>query len=132
MLLRLVRESRSRGMVDHLHGRGRSPDRFFLDGPDRYVALETDATGLRSFDFGILHGLLQTPDYARAVLSLQLPHHTAHEIDQLVELRDASARRLCTAPNPLRLTAVVDESGLVADGRRPGRDGRRRCGICSD
>ncbi len=42
---------------------------------------------LRSFDFGALHGLLQTPDYARAVLSAQLPHHSAQEIEQLVELR---------------------------------------------
>lgn len=111
MLLELVRASRAEGWWT-TYTEGVQSDRFFLDGPDRYVALETDATGLRSFDYGILHGLLQTPEYARAVLSLQLPHHTGHEIDQLVELREKRQEALYR-PNPLRLTAVVDESGLV-------------------
>lgn len=111
MLLRLVQESRTEGWWAS-YTDGVAPERFFLDGPDRYTALETDATGLRSFDYGILHGLLQTPDYARAVLSLQLPHHTCHEIDQLVELRERRQEAL-RRPHPLRLTAVIDESGLV-------------------
>jgi len=111
MLMRLVRESRAAGWWT-TYTDGVQSERFFLDGPDRYVALETDATGLRSFDFGILHGLLQTPEYARAVLSLQLPHHGRREIDQLVELRERRQEAL-RRPNPLRLTAVVDESALV-------------------
>ena len=67
---------------------------------------------LRAFDLSVLHGLLQTEDYARAVLVGQLPHHTRHEIDQLVELRMRRQEAL-HLPVPLRLDVVVDESVLV-------------------
>jgi transcriptional regulator with XRE-family HTH domain len=111
MLLRLVRESRTEGWWES-YTEGVSPERYFLDAPGRYAALENDAVALRSFDYPILHGLLQTPEYARAVLSAQLPHHSRHEIDQLVELRERRQEAL-HRPEPLRLTAVVDESGLA-------------------
>ena len=111
MLLRLVRESRTEGWWEP-YTEGVKPERIFLDAPGRYAALETDAVGLRAFDVSVLHGLLQTEDYARAVLSGQLPHHGQHEINQLVELRlrrqDALHR-----PDPLRLDVVVDESVLA-------------------
>lgn len=110
MLMRLVRESRTEGWWEP-YTEGVAPDRFFLDAPGHYAALETDATALRSFDFGTLHGLLQVADYARAVLSAQLPHHSAQEIEQLVELRLRRQDRLRDA-DPLRLTVVVDESVL--------------------
>jgi len=110
-LLQLVRDSRAEGWwttyID-----GVQPERFFLDAAERYLALETDAVALRSFDFGTLHGLLQTPDYTRAVLSAQLPHHSAQQIEQLVELRLRRQERL-HADDPLRFTAVVDESVLL-------------------
>jgi transcriptional regulator with XRE-family HTH domain len=110
MLMRLVRESRTEGWWES-YTDGVAPERFFLDAPGRYAALETDAVALRSFDFGPLHGLLQTADYTRAVLSAQLPHHSAQAIEQLVELRLRRQDRLRSA-DPLRLTAVVDESVL--------------------
>ena len=110
MLLQLVRDSRAEGWwttyID-----GVPSERFFLDVPGRYLALETDAIALRSFDFGTLHGLLQSPEYTRAVLSSQLPHHSAQEIDQLVELRVRRQERL-HAVDPLHITAVIDESLL--------------------
>jgi transcriptional regulator with XRE-family HTH domain len=111
MLMRLVRESRTEGWWQS-YTEGVAPDRFFLDAPGHYAALETDATGLLSFDHGILHGLLQTADYAQAVLTEQLPHHSQQEIDQLVELRKRRQERLRGADS-LRLVAVVDESALV-------------------
>jgi transcriptional regulator with XRE-family HTH domain len=110
MLMRLVRESRTEGWWES-YTDGVAPERFFLDAPGRYAALETDAVSLRSFDFGALHGLLQTADYTRAVLSAQLPHHSARAIEQLVELRLRRQDRL-RGPEPLRLTSVVDESVL--------------------
>lgn len=110
MLLRLVRESRTEGWWAS-YTDGVQSERFFLDEPGRYAALETDAVALRSFDFGALHGLLQIPDYARAVLSAQLPHHSAREIEQLIELRVRRQDRLRGA-DPLRFTVVVDQSLL--------------------
>ena len=113
MLMRLVRESRTEGWWES-YVDGVAPERFFLDAPGHYAALETDATALLSFDFGTLHGLLQTADYTRAVLSAQLPRHSAQEIEQLVELRLRRQDRL-QGVNPLRITAVVDESVLFRE-----------------
>jgi transcriptional regulator with XRE-family HTH domain len=111
MLLRLVQESRTEGWWAS-YTDGVVPERFFLNQLDRYAALETEATGLRSFDYGILHGLVQTPEYARAVLSAQLPHHSRDAIEQLVELRGKRQEAL-VRPDPLILTVVVDESVLA-------------------
>jgi transcriptional regulator with XRE-family HTH domain len=110
-LLQLVRDSRTEGWWT-TYTDGVQPERFFLDAPGRYPALETDAVALRSFDFGTLHGLLQIPEYTRAVLSAQLPHHSAKEIEQLVELRVRRQDWLRRA-DPLQVTAVVDESALL-------------------
>jgi transcriptional regulator with XRE-family HTH domain len=112
MLLRLVRDGRQPGWWEPLT-EGVHPERFVLDYPGRYEALENDAAVIRSFDVTLVHGLLQTEDYARAVLSIMLPHHSATEIDRLVELRlkrqDALRR---TDPDPLKLIAVLDEALL--------------------
>ena len=107
MLLRLVRESRTEGWWES-YTEGVAPERFFLDAPGRYPALETDAVGLRAFDVSVLHGLLQTEDYARAVLSGQLHQ----DVEQLVELRMRRQESLYR-PTPLRLDMVVDESVLA-------------------
>lgn len=111
MLMRLVRESRAEGWWQP-YTEGVAPERFFLDQPGRYAALETDAVGLRSFDLSILNGLLQTRDYARAVLTAQLPRRPRHEVEQLVELRMKRQEALYR-PNPLRLEMLVDETALA-------------------
>jgi transcriptional regulator with XRE-family HTH domain len=111
MLMRLVRESRNEGWWES-YTEGVAPERFFLDALERYTALETDAVALRAFDLSVLHGLLQTEDYARAVVSGQLPGRSRHEVDQLVELRMRRQEALYR-PSPLRLDMVVDESVLA-------------------
>jgi transcriptional regulator with XRE-family HTH domain len=112
MLLRLVRDGRQPGWWEPLT-EGVHPERFVLDFPGRYAALENDAATVRSFDITLVHGLLQTEDYARAILSLLLPHHSATEIERLVELRlkrQEALRRVDRAP--LQLVAVMDEGVL--------------------
>jgi len=111
MLMRLVRESRTEGWWEP-YVDGVAPERFFLDAPGRYAALETDAVGLRAFDLSVINGLLQTEEYARAVLSVELPHHSDQEIDLLVELRSRRQEALRRS-DPLRLVVVVDEAALV-------------------
>jgi transcriptional regulator with XRE-family HTH domain len=111
MLMRLVHESRAEGWWEP-YIEGVAPERFFLDALERYTALETDAAGLRAFDLSVLHGLLQTEDYARAVLSGQLPGRSPQEVDQLVELRMRRQEAL-RRPSPLHLDVVVDESVLA-------------------
>lgn len=113
MLLRLVRDGRQHGWWEPLT-EGVSPERYVLDAPGRYAALENDATAVRTFDVSVVPGLLQTPDYARAVFSETLPHHLPVEVDRLVDLRmkrQDALRRI--DPPPLKLVALLDESVLA-------------------
>lgn len=111
MLHRLVAQSRARGwwapFTEGLH-----TDRYALPAPGRYTAVETDAVGVDAFDLTVLHGLLQTPEYAHAVLRSRLPEHPSWEIDQLVHLRRRRHEALTGTP-PLRLHAVIDEGVLA-------------------
>ena len=111
MLRRLVAQSRTRGWWEPFT-EGLRTERYVLPAPGRYAAVETDATGVDAFDLSVLHGLLQTPDYARAVLAARLPGHDGWEIDQLVHLRRRRHEALTSDP-PLRLRSVIDESVLA-------------------
>jgi hypothetical protein len=61
-----------------------------------------------------MHGLLQTPAYARALFAMRRPAYTEDEIDQLVAARMARQRVFDRVPAPL-LTFVQEEVTL----RRP-------------
>lgn len=111
MLRRLVHESRSQGWWA-TYTDGLSAERFVLDSPGRYAALETDAVGIASFDLAVLHGLAQTPGYTRSIMEALLPRHEAWEIDRLVELRRHRQRALVAPRDPLRLLGVIDEGAL--------------------
>jgi transcriptional regulator with XRE-family HTH domain len=52
-----------------------------------YVGLEAEAASLRVYEAQVVHGLLQTEDYARAVMSTVRRRQTPEEIDRLVNLR---------------------------------------------
>jgi len=81
-----------------------------------YLGLESVATTLQAYDTHLVHGLLQTPDYARALLRAVRPELLPHEIDRLVELRMRRQPILTRAdPPPLTLWWVMDEAVL----RRP-------------
>jgi transcriptional regulator with XRE-family HTH domain len=74
-----------------------------------YVGLEAEASALRSYEIGVVHGLLQTTDYARAVLRASAPRHTADQIERLVDLRMERQRRIDEDP-PLDLWVIHDEA----------------------
>jgi transcriptional regulator with XRE-family HTH domain len=110
-LLGLVREGREHGWWEPLT-EGLTPERFIMDSPSRYPALEASAVSVRSFDIALIHGLLQTPDYTRAVMGALLSRHTPHELDQLVALRTRRQQALFEPESPLRLEVVLDEGIL--------------------
>lgn len=112
MLQRLVRDSRGRGWWEP-YTDGVTPERFVLDSAARYTALETDASAVHAFDVIALHGLMQTPAYAHAVLEAFLPQHSEEEIEQLVELRARRQEAITRSVDPLVYSAVVDESMLT-------------------
>lgn len=81
---------------------------------ENYVGLEDAAERIRAYEVQFVPGLLQTPDYIRAVTRLGHVGAPDHEIQRRVEFRLAR-QRLLTATEPPLLWAVVDEAAL----RRP-------------
>jgi transcriptional regulator with XRE-family HTH domain len=77
-----------------------------------YVGLEAEATSIRDFGLGLVPGLLQTPDYARAVLEATLPRRAPEEVEHLIEGRTARQRRVLSAENPPRFQAILETSVL--------------------
>ncbi|GAA0542018.1 helix-turn-helix domain-containing protein [Actinomadura livida] len=75
-----------------------------------YVLLEQDASELFSYEGDLIPGLLQTPGYARAVLT-SVPKNADRDIDQAVAFRIARQDAL-TRTNPLVVKAVVGEAVL--------------------
>jgi len=76
---------------------------------ETYLGLEQAASVIRTFELQFVPGLLQTPDYARAVT--RLAHTRAEEIERRVELR-MLRQELLGQDHPPMLWAIVDESAL--------------------
>lgn len=83
-----------------------------------YVGLEAAASVIRTYQIQLVPGLLQTEDYARALIQ-QGSAATEDQVGRRIELR-VSRQEVLSGPNPPQLWAVVDEGAL----RRPvgGRD----------
>jgi Domain of unknown function (DUF5753)/Helix-turn-helix domain len=81
---------------------------------ETYLGLESAATSIRSFDAQFVPGLLQTEEYARAVVRLGHQAASADEIDRRVSLR-LERRKVLARPQPTWIWAIMDEAAL----RRP-------------
>jgi transcriptional regulator with XRE-family HTH domain len=77
-----------------------------------YVSLEGAASLIRAYELQFPPGLLQTEDYARAVISLGHPYAPAEEIERRVEFR-ITRQQLLTHPGGPHLWVVVDEAALL-------------------
>ncbi|GGQ61648.1 helix-turn-helix domain-containing protein [Streptomyces asoensis] len=77
-----------------------------------YIGLETDAASLRVYDPQVVPGLLQTRQYAEALISGALPEAPPADIDKRIQVRLRRQERISTTDNPLRLWAVLDEAAL--------------------
>ncbi|MEU1800000.1 helix-turn-helix transcriptional regulator [Streptomyces sp. NPDC019937] len=80
------------------------PDWFSL-----YVSLEGAASRIRAYEPHFVPGLLQTEDYARALLRIGFPQGTDQEIDRRVALR-MERQELLSRPDGPHLWAVMDET----------------------
>ncbi len=79
-LVQLARDAREHGWwVDYS---GSMPQWFA-----GYVAFEDEASGFQIVDIQLVTGLLQTPEYARAVIAAEFPEDSAERIDERLELR---------------------------------------------
>ncbi|HEX6967977.1 MAG TPA: helix-turn-helix transcriptional regulator [Micromonosporaceae bacterium] len=79
-----------------------------------YLGLEEAASLIRTYEVQFVPGLLQTREYARAVVLLGHDRAGTTEVERRVDLR-IGRQRVLTRPTPPRLWAVVDEAAL----RRP-------------
>ncbi|GIE49004.1 transcriptional regulator [Amorphoplanes nipponensis] len=76
-----------------------------------YLGLEEAASLIRSYEAHFVPSLLQTPDYARAVLRRAHAAASAAEIERRIELR-RNRQRVLTRPDPPQFWAVLDEAVL--------------------
>lgn len=87
---------------------------YHADLPDEYTAyisFEAEGRSVRNYESSFVPGLLQTEEYARAVIRGVLPTATAKEVDQRVRAR-VERRHVLTKEHPLELWAIVDEAAL--------------------
>jgi transcriptional regulator with XRE-family HTH domain len=103
-LVQLAREARKKGWW---HTYGMNLPSWF----EGYVAFETEATTLSDYQPLLVPGLLQTEDYARAVLHASPPEGSAKDIDRQVSLR-MERQAILTKNDPPELWFVISETAL--------------------
>ncbi|GGL87518.1 transcriptional regulator [Streptomyces fumigatiscleroticus] len=84
-----------------------------------FISLESQAGAMRTLETTVVPGLLQTPEYARAVTRAAVDGLSEERLDALVEVRLARQDVLRTEP-PLKLSAVLDEAVLHREVGGPG------------
>lgn len=105
-ILRLAREANQRGWWTS-SAYGDTLPKWFRD----YVGLENDAEEIWAYDPELIHGLLQTPGYVRAVVSAAQPGCSPADLERSVDLRQARQDKL-HGDRPPRLNVVLGEGAL--------------------
>ena len=84
-----------------------------------YVGLEAEAVVISGFQSSVVHGLLQTADYARAGHEGAMPRLSPEQIEMQIEAK-LTRQRILTQDNPPSFTVVLDEATLhrMVGGRR--------------
>jgi transcriptional regulator with XRE-family HTH domain len=101
-LMRMAQESGQQGWW---HSYGDIPQSV-------YIALETDASSLHTYESLVIPALLQTPAYATTVIEETVPRLTAEQEAARLKVRLRRQHRIYDPARPLRLWAVLDESTL--------------------
>jgi transcriptional regulator with XRE-family HTH domain len=86
-------------------------------GFDGFLSLERSACRLRNYELSVVHGRLQTREYAELVVSGMRPELSADDVRKLVDVREKRQRE-AGAGAPVEFQALLDESAL----RRPDID----------
>jgi transcriptional regulator with XRE-family HTH domain len=76
-----------------------------------YVGLEAEAVAISAFQSSVVHGLLQTADYARAGHEVAMPRLSSDQIEMQIEAK-LTRQRVLTRENPPRFAVVLDEAAL--------------------
>lgn len=115
-ILGLVTEARERGWWDDYAD-------IVTDRGLIYVGLEAEASHIRVYEALYVPHLLQTPEYARAVLERRLPWPGDGKLRRQVEMR-TRRQQVLTSAHPPTLWVILDESVLhrVVGGPKVMRD----------
>jgi transcriptional regulator with XRE-family HTH domain len=100
-MIELCREARQKGWW-----------RAYGLGDDSYVGFETEATTVFDFTLAYVPGLLQTGEYARAVIKTAEGRVSRQHLSNFVTARLIRQQRLTSTAHPLRLVTVIDEAAL--------------------
>lgn len=77
-----------------------------------YIGFESEASELLVYETLVVHGLLQTEDYARAVFDTSVDTRNSEEVvERKLKVR-MERQELLTRSHPLKLWAILDESVL--------------------
>jgi hypothetical protein len=75
------------------------------------IGLEAEAAEIRTYQPELIHGLLQTEDYARAVIRAGRPGDTTVEVDRRVEIR-MMRQQVLDREDPPRVRVVLNEGAV--------------------
>ncbi len=102
-LVQLARDSRQKGWW-HAYGDTVQPHLA------TYLGLESAAVEIRMYEVSLIPGLLQTEDYARAVIAAGTVNSPRADVERQVALR--MERQRLTRTSPPKVWAVLDEAAL--------------------
>ena len=114
-LVQLARDSRQKGWW-HAYSDTMQPQMA------TYIGLESAASEIRIYEVSLIPGLLQTEDYARAVIKAGMVNSPAEDIERRVSLLMARQPAVIR-DDPPKVWAVLDEAALR---RRVGGSGLMR------
>jgi len=103
-LVQLARDSRQKGWW-HAFSDTMQPQMA------TYVGLESAASEIRIYEVSLIPGLLQTEDYARAVIRAGMMNSPSEDVERRVALRMARQPAV-TRDDPPKIWAVLDEAAL--------------------
>ena len=103
-LVKLAQDARQRGWWYSYRD-------VLLNRYEFFIGLEAEASSIRNFELAMVPGLLQTEDYARALISGGPMELDATEVDRRVEVRMTRQQALDRDERP-QLWVIVDEAAI--------------------
>ena len=103
-LVALLRDARERGWLHPYQSE--LPEQYMT-----FIGFEGEAESTSNYESLFVPGLLQTEDYARAVITGVLPFASRDEVERRVEVR-MERQQVLRSDNPLQLWGIVDEAAL--------------------
>lgn len=79
---------------------------------EKYLGLEEVAVRVKDWQTHLIPGILQTPEYARALIHAANPTYATSRVDHLVQLRMDRQRALHRESDPLKLWSIMEEHAL--------------------